>query len=652
MDVATPHTFGHLSNYGSQLNADGTLLLHVQRNAGRTSVIVSKADGSGAITLVRPEENLVIYFSAWAQKTNRIVVSAGIRGGVEMLLAFDIELDRQVDGADQARNVQRVDLLASLKSPETYFVSALARDNLAFPIALFRDSERPAQHSLFQLDMGPGALRPVERDGDIIRFNFAACPEQAFGLKFDSAADGSIASIAYLIKQADTWRELRRISEESSTAGSALVSCSETEREVYFLDADARDFLSLATYDLDSLRGKQLSTDQGDIVNIHFNRQSGRVESYATEYDKPEWHAVSVAASKLDRHLGNRFPDGFDVFSCSADGKTCLLSGAMKGQIETTYLWREAQADNLLPLYVSRSDLAAWQLQPQSAQRIRARDGIELTAFVTMPSRTCPAEGCMTVILVHGGPGERDGVRADPITQWLAARGFLVISANYRGSHGVGKQLEALGRQQWGLQMQDDLDDVARWAIDHGLSDSARIAFMGNGYGGFASLNAVMREENHYACAVNMSGMTDLAEFIAQRARAMPEIESELHSRIGDPSDGDARKRLRLQSPIGKVSALHVPILVTAVENDPYEPLANILEFERSIAASGKGAWLSLFVLKGTGHVFNSESNEKLAWRLVDRFLARCMKEKADPGTDELTKAVFARSDDGLHLLP
>lgn len=652
MDVATPHTFGHLSNYGSQLNADGTLLLHVQRNAGQTSVIVSKADGSDAIALVKPAENLIIYFSAWAQKTNRIVVSAAMRGGVEMLLAFDIDFDRKVDGAVNAHNVQRVDLLASLKSPETYFVSALARDNLAFPIALFRDSESPAQHALFQLDMGPGVLRPVLRDGDVIPFNFAACPQHAFGLKFDSAADGSIASILYLIKQVDTWRELRRISAESSIAGSALVSCSDTAREIYFLDADARNFLSLATYDLDTLRAKQLSADQGDIVSIHFNRQNGRLESYATEYDNPEWHPVSDAAVNLDRHLGNRFPDGFEVVSCSADGNACLLSGAMKGQVETTYLWMASQADHLLPLYLSRSDLAAWQLQPQRAQRIRARDGIELTAFVTMPSRTCPAEGCMTVMLVHGGPGERDGVRADPVTQWLAARGFLIISANYRGSHGVGKQLEALGTQQWGLKMQDDLDDVARWAIDHGLSDSARIAFMGNGYGGFASLNAVMREEHHYACAVNMSGMTDLAKFIAQRARAMPEIEPELHSRIGNPSDGDTRERLRLQSPIGKIGALHVPILVTAVENDPYEPLANIVDFEHAIAAAGKGAWLSLFVLKGTGHVFNSENNEQLTWRLVDRFLARCMKEKAEPETDGFTGAVFAHSEDGLHLLP
>jgi dipeptidyl aminopeptidase/acylaminoacyl peptidase len=656
-NVAAPHTFGHLSNYGSQLSPDGAWLLHLQRNLGRSSLILSRADGSASLDLVKPEENLTIYFAVWAHKARRVIVSAGLRGSnLEMLFAFDID--------DHDRVMQRVDLLASLQAPEPYFVSAGARGNLGFPIAIFRDSERAEQHSLFQLDMSTGVLLPIEREGKIVPFSFAACPTQTFGVSVDTAAEGSRRAAVYFVKQQGAWHELRRIGEESRAAGTALASCSEVGREIYFLDADARDYLSLATYDLDSLRIKQVSADKGDIVNILFNRRSGKVASYTTEYDSPQLHmaardastAASTAATDdvpdLERAVRDRFHDEAEILSCSDDNRRCLVAGASRGQVDTIYLWTASRPDDLAPLYPARGDLAAWQLQAQRAQIIRARDGVELIAYVTMPSRTCPAEGCKTVLLVHGGPGERDGVHAEPITQWLAAQGYLVMSVNYRGSHGVGRQLEALGKQEWGLKMQDDLDDLARWSVDNGLSQAGRIAVMGSGYGGFAALNAVMRKGNSYACAVNMSGMTDLGAFVAQRVRAMPEIEEELVARIGDPSRAEVRERMLAHSPIGMVAGLNVPILVTAVERDPYAPLENFLDFESRINAAGKGNLLSFFAFKGTGHVFNSESNEQVAWHLVDRFLSRCMGAGPDSEAVGLGAATFARSNDGLHLLP
>jgi len=200
--------------------------------------------------------------------------------------------------------------------------------------------------------------------------------------------------------------------------------------------------------------------------------------------------------------------------------------------------------------------------------------------------------------------------------------------------------------------MQDDLDDLAHWSVDHGLSQASRIAVVGSGYGGFAALNAVMRKPNSYACAVNMSGMTDLPAFIAQRVRAMPEIENELIARIGDPSGAGVRERMLTQSPIGMTGGLAVPILVTAVERDPYAPLENFLDFQHQVDLAGKASLLSFFVLKGTGHVFNSESNEQLAWRMVDRFLSRCMGTEANSEAAGLSAAAFARSSDGSHLLP
>ncbi|HEX8955536.1 MAG TPA: alpha/beta fold hydrolase [Burkholderiaceae bacterium] len=634
--IPTPRTFGHLSNFGSQLSADGRYLLRVQRNAGRMAVIASHADGSDPVYVVKPEENLAIYFAQWARDANRVVVSAGGRGsGLEMAYLYDMESGR------------RTDLLATLRAPEALYVSASPRDNLAFPIAIYRDVEKPAQKSLFQLDLSQGSLRPLIREGDVIPFSFGACPDLQFGLRFDGEAGG--AAMSYLVKLQGKWHDLRRIDGASRAAGTALASCSAEHHEVYFLDADARDFVALASYDLDSLQLKSVSADNGDIASILFDRRSGAPLFYTAMYDRPQTTAMGEADERFLAEAGQRFTDGFELLSRSADGSAYLLSGAMKEQADAVYLWRDGK---FAPLYFGRDDLAAWHVLPQLPQAIKARDGVALTAYLTMPADMCPGTGCKTVLLVHGGPGERDSVHADPVVQWLAAHGYMVLTVNFRGSHGAGRALEALGRREWGGRMQDDLDDAAHWAIGHGLADPKRIAIMGGSYGGYAALEAVLRENHPYACAFSMSGMTDLAEFVKQRVRTMPEMEGDLVAQIGDPNDKADRAVLAARSPMESAAHLNVPLLLTGVEDDPIVPLEGTLDFARKLEQAGKAASFSLFVYKGKGHMFNNAANERLNWLLAERFLGACLDGKPGNLNDDLRDARFAQRLDGLHLLP
>jgi|GEM_PF-6690936 len=634
--ISTPHTFGHLSNPGSQLSSDGNYLLRVQRNAGRMAVIVSRADGSDPVYVVSPEENLAIYFAQWARDTNRAVVSAGGRGsGLEMAYVYDVATR------------ERTDLLASLRAPESLYVAAGPRDNLAFPIAIYRDAERPVQQSLFQLDMTNGSLRAIAQEDDVIHFSAGACPDVSFGLRFERKAKD--AAVSYLVKRQGQWQTVRRIGEASRAAGTALASCSAGRREIYFLDADARDFISLATYDLDSLQLKSVSTDAGDIVGILFDRKGGAPLFYTTMYDKPQMKALSEEGERVLGAVGPGFANGFALLSRSLDGSSMLLSGAMKGQADSVYSWRDGK---LSLFYTARDDLVAGSVLPQLPQAFKARDGTPLLAYVTMPPEMCPDAGCKTVLLVHGGPGERDSVVADPTVQWLAAHGYMVLTVNFRGSHGVGRALEMLGRREWGGKMQDDLDDAAHWAVEHGLADARKIAIMGGSYGGYAALEAVLRDKHPYACAFSMSGMTDLAEFVKQRARAMPEMEADLIAQIGDPGGKDDRAMLAARSPINAAAQLNVPLLLTGVENDPVVPLQGTLDFARKLDEAGKTGTFSLFVYKGTGHMFNNAVNERVNWLLAERFLGTCLDGKPGGLDDDLREAHFARREDGLHLLP
>ena len=61
-------------------------------------------------------------------------------------------------------------------------------------------------------------------------------------------------------------------------------------------------------------------------------------------------------------------------------------------------------------------------------------------------------------------------LRLAPRAQWLANRGYAVLSVNFRGSTGFGKQFISAGDQTWGRKMHDDLID----AVELGSAQASR----------------------------------------------------------------------------------------------------------------------------------------------------------------------------------
>jgi hypothetical protein len=117
--------------------------------------------------------------------------------------------------------------------------------------------------------------------------------------------------------------------------------------------------------------------------------------------------------------------------------------------------------------------------------RYRARDGLEIPAFLTLPRSAEVQKNLPLVVYVHGGPWSRGpGWRWQGDVQFLASRGYAVLQPEFRGSVGFGGKHFRASFKQWGLSMQDDLADGARWAIAQGIADPKRICIMGASYGG------------------------------------------------------------------------------------------------------------------------------------------------------------------------
>src|SRR5690625_6144669 len=98
-----------------------------------------------------------------------------------------------------------------------------------------------------------------------------------------------------------------------------------------------------------------------------------------------------------------------------------------------------------------------------------------------------------TLMFPHGGPHSRDAGAFDYWAQYFASKGYAVLQMNFRGSTGQGYSFFQAGLQNWGKEMQDDIEDGARALIKAGIADPEKSCIVGAGYGGYAALMGVVQ---------------------------------------------------------------------------------------------------------------------------------------------------------------
>src|SRR5262249_22552986 len=149
-----------------------------------------------------------------------------------------------------------------------------------------------------------------------------------------------------------------------------------------------------------------------------------------------------------------------------------------------------------------------------------SRDGLDLVSYLSLPPESAgegasrPKAPLPMVLLVHGGPWARDSWGYNGSHQWLANRGYAVLSVDYRGSPGFGKNFGNAGNREWAGRMHDDLIDAVQWAVHERIADPKRIAIMGGSYGGYATLVGLTFTPETFACGVDIVGPSNLVTLL------------------------------------------------------------------------------------------------------------------------------------------
>jgi len=267
-----------------------------------------------------------------------------------------------------------------------------------------------------------------------------------------------------------------------------------------------------------------------------------------------------------------------------SDDENRYLVYSSNGQTPGQIFLGDDRANKLELFALSYPGLSQKDMATKTKVSIKARDGLELPAYLTVPQGV-EAKKLPMVMLVHGGPQHHDDADFDTWAQFLANRGYAVLQVNYRGSTGFGRGLMAAGLKRWGMEMQDDLTDAAQWAIANGTADPKRLCIVGASFGGYSALMGVAKTPELYQCAVSFAGVSDLVE-LGRDHREFGGAEGVYDIQVGSV-DKDA-DRLRQTSPRYLASQIKVPVLLIHGTEDRSVLFEQGQYMDEALTAAGK----------------------------------------------------------------
>jgi dipeptidyl aminopeptidase/acylaminoacyl peptidase len=136
-------------------------------------------------------------------------------------------------------------------------------------------------------------------------------------------------------------------------------------------------------------------------------------------------------------------------------------------------------------------------------------DGKKIQGWIVKPPDFDPHRKYPLILEIHGGPHTQYGNAFFHEFQLLAARGYVVLYTNPRGSKGYGEAFTGAIRGTWGEPELNDLIAGVDYVIDQGYVDSERLGITGGSYGGFMT-NWAVGHTDRFKAAVTQRSVTNM----------------------------------------------------------------------------------------------------------------------------------------------
>jgi dipeptidyl aminopeptidase/acylaminoacyl peptidase len=509
-------------------------------------------------------------------------------------------------------------------------------------VILGLNDRNPQLHDLWRVNVATGARDLlIENEGfagfvldDDLTVRFAIAMSETGGWN-------------YFLRDGDAWRPFLSVPQEDALT-TQLIGFDATGRVVYTVDSRGRNTAALFATNLDTGARDGLAEDpRADISAVLQHPTTRVIQAAVSNYDRRRIHVLDPSLQADLDHLGAKLPGDLDVVSRSLDDQRWVVASIVDDGPLRYFLY-DRPTQKRYHLFANRAALEGVKLAKMRPVTIPARDGLPLVSYLTLPSWVpvgeVPKKALPAVILVHGGPWARDQWGFDPNHQWLANRGYAVLSVNFRGSTGFGKAFTNAGDHEWSGKMQDDLLDGVVWLVRQKIANPEKIAIMGGSYGGYAALVGLTFTPEVFACGVDIVGPSNLVTLIASIPPYWAPLRKQLTSRMGDPDTPQGKADLEARSPLFRARDVVRPLLIGQGANDPRVKQAESDQIVRAMTENGVPVEYALF--PDEGHGFARPENRLAFFALAEGFLARHLGGRDEGLKDALSKSsVILRED-------
>ncbi|NLB57614.1 MAG: S9 family peptidase, partial [Gammaproteobacteria bacterium] len=390
-------------------------------------------------------------------------------------------------------------------------------------------------------------------------------------------------------------------------------------------------------YAIDTASGERTLVHEdarADIGGSLSDPATGEVQAVSVNYLRDEWTVLDDDIAADLEKLEQIGPGEVGVGSRTLDDRTWIVTYSA-AEAPAKYYRYDRDSGDLEELFSARPALDGMPLVPMWPVELTSRDGLNLVSYLTLPAHADPdGDGkpdtaVPMVLLVHGGPWARDYYGYSGYDQWLANRGYAVLSVNFRGSTGFGKDFTNAGDGEWGKKMHDDLIDAVQWAVTEGVTTEDKVAIMGGSYGGYATLAGLTFTPDTFACGVDIVGPSNLNTLLATVPPYWASFFEQLARRMGDPRTEEGRAWLTERSPLTHVDSISKPLLIGQGANDPRVKQDESDQIVN--AMTEKQIPVTYVLFPDEGHGFARPENNMAFNAVAEGFLGQCLGGRAEP---------------------
>ena len=605
--------FGNPTRAQAQLSPDGTWLSWLAPKDGVLNIWVAPVDDMNAARVISNDRKRGIRFHGWMHNGTHVLYFQD-ENGTEDFHVFAVEV-----ATSQSRN------LTPLQGVQAQMLG-LSRD---FPdIVVVGLNERDKSwHDAFRLDIRTGKRELLFENRDELsriildrqlnpRLATRTRAKEGGHTKF-RIDNGKLVEIGVV--------------EHEDDLTTHAVGFTRDGRTLYELSSIGRDKAALFAIDVASDKPSLLAEHpKADIGTVLAHPETGVIDAAGAVHLHLDWIPLNETMADDLKFLHGELPGEIGIADRTRDDNLWVVT-ASAAETPATYHLYDRGKRALRELFTTRPDLKSYRLAPMHGEIIRARDGLELPSYLTLPhgKRPRPSEPLPMVLDVHGGPWARDVYGFDCAgTSGSPNRGYAVLSVNFRASTGFGKAFVNAGNLEWGAKMHDDLIDAVDWAVAKGSPSATASRSWAARYGGYATLAGLTFTPDVFCCGVDIVGPSNLETLLATIPPYWALLRA-LFRRVGDPRTEEGKKLLAQRSPLTHAGKIKKPLLIAQGANDPRVKQA---ESDQIVTAMrDKDLPVTYVLYPEEGHGFAVPENRLSFHAIAEAFLVANLGGQAEP---------------------